>query len=127
MVQLKKETKKSFREYIKLQLYRHAQWLKWPATPGASADLQRWTVTEPYLDIRGGLLEGPFYTAERNELRFVDLDYEKVYFLDLAKGPSSMRVLHTESPIGYVSPLSSLSGPNDGKILHTDTHGLVDL
>lgn len=66
----------------------------------SEADIQRWTVTEPYLDIRGGLLEGPFYTPEHNELRFIDLDYEKVYFVDLAKGPSSMRVLHTESPIG---------------------------
>lgn len=78
----------------------------------SDADIQQWTVTEPYLDIRGGLLEGPFYTAERNELRFIDLDYEKVYFVDLAKGPSSMRVLHTESPIGYVSPLS---GQRTGK------------
>lgn len=69
----------------------------------SDADIQRWTVTEPYLDIRGGLLEGPFYTAERNELRFIDLDYEKVYFVKLAEGLNSMRVLHTESPIGYIS------------------------
>lgn len=90
----------------------------------SEADIQRWTVTEPYLDIRGGLLEGPFYTPERNELRFIDLDYEKVYFVDLAKGPSSMRVLHTESPIGYVSPLSAQI---TGKLLHTDTNCLFDL
>jgi hypothetical protein len=90
----------------------------------SDADFQRWTVTEPYLDIRGGLLEGPFYTAERNELRFVDLDYEKVYFVDLAKGPSSMRVLHTESPIGYVS---TLSGQITERLLHTDANCLFDM
>lgn len=92
--------------------------------PTSDADIQRWTVTEPYLDIRGGLLEGPFFTAERNELRFIDLDYEKVYFVDLAKGPSSMRVLHTESPIGYASPLS---GRITEKTLHTNTNCLFEI
>lgn len=87
-------------------------------TAASNANIQRWTVTEPYLDIRGGLLEGPFYTAERNELRFIDLDYEKVYFVDLAKGPSSMRALHTESPIGYAPSLPSRI---TRKIMHTDT------
>jgi hypothetical protein len=95
------------------------------ATSGTGNNIQRWTVTEPYLDIRGGLLEGPFYTAERNELRFVDLDYEKVCFLDLTKGPSSMRVLHTESPIGCVSPLSLAI--IFGGLLHTDTNCLIYL
>lgn len=90
----------------------------------SEGDIQRWTVTAPYLDIRGGLLEGPFYTTERNELRFVDLDYEKIYFVDLAKGPSSMRVLHTESPIGYVSPLS---GQITEKLLRTDANCLLDM
>ena len=58
------------------------------------------------------------------ELRFVDLDYEKVYFVDLAKGPSSMRVLHTESPIGYVS---TLSGQITERLLHTDANCLFDI
>lgn len=84
----------------------------------SNANIRRWIVTEPYLDIRGGLLEGPFYTAERNELRFIDLDYEKIYFVDLTKGPSSMRVLHTESPIGYASRLPSRI---TNRILHTDS------
>ncbi|KUL82699.1 hypothetical protein ZTR_09442 [Talaromyces verruculosus] len=92
----------------------------------SDADIQRWTVTEPYLDIRGGLLEGPFYTAERNELRFVDLDYEKVYFVDLAKGPSSTRVLHTESPIGVTADMIDDSG-NNTQIVVAAKHGFATM
>lgn len=58
------------------------------------------TLLQPYLDIRGGLLEGPFYTPARNELRFVDIDKAKVYFVDLAKGPSSLRVVSTGVAVG---------------------------
>lgn len=58
------------------------------------------TTLQPYLDIRGGLLEGPFYTPSRNELRFVDIDKEKIYFVDIAKGPSSLRAVSTNVCVG---------------------------
>jgi len=55
---------------------------------------------QPYLDIRGGLLEGPYYTPANNELRFVDIDHGKVYFLDMAAGPNSLTAISVDSPIG---------------------------
>ncbi|OKL56499.1 hypothetical protein UA08_08243 [Talaromyces atroroseus] len=96
----------------------------------SSSPIQQWT---PYLDIRGGLLEGPFYTPERNELRFVDLDYEKVYFLDLEQGPVSLRAVHTESPIGLHAKRNSVTADmiddsgNNVQIVVAAKHGFATL
>lgn len=58
--------------------------------------------SQPYVDVAGTLLEGPFYDEARNELRFVDIWEEKLYSLDLAQGPSSLRVIDTSTSIGCV-------------------------
>lgn len=58
---------------------------------------------QPYLDIPGTLLEGPFYNAAKNEFRFVDIWDQKLYHLDLAKGPESLKVIDTAASIGWVS------------------------
>lgn len=92
----------------------------------ASGAIKQWKVTEPWLNIRGGLLEGPFYTPERNELRFIDIDFEKVFFLDLAKGPDSLRVVHTESPIGVTADMIDDSG-NNTQIVVAAKHGFATL
>ncbi|KAF2088985.1 hypothetical protein K490DRAFT_38430, partial [Saccharata proteae CBS 121410] len=47
----------------------------------------------PYLDIQCGLGEGPYWEEATNTLRFVDIVKQKVYALDLTKGPSSLKVL----------------------------------
>ncbi|KAH8700192.1 putative calcium homeostasis protein Regucalcin [Talaromyces proteolyticus] len=96
------------------------------AVPSSGANLQKWTVTEPYLDIRGGLLEGPYYTPARNELRFIDIDHEKAYFLDLAKGPESLRVVSVNSPIGVTTDVADGSADNP-KILVAAKHGFATL
>jgi sugar lactone lactonase YvrE len=68
------------------------------------ASIPQWTVSEPYVDIPGTLLEGPYYDAARNEFRFVDIWEQKLYVLDLAKGPESLKTLDTSASIGCVSP-----------------------
>ncbi|KAL1989210.1 hypothetical protein VTN96DRAFT_3757 [Rasamsonia emersonii] len=87
--------------------------------------IQRWTVTEPYLDIRGGLLEGPFYTPARNELRFVDIDKAKVYFVDLAKGPSSLRVVSTGVAVGVTADVVDADAKD--QVIVAAKHGFATL
>lgn len=70
------------------------------------SEIQRWTVDEPYLDIAGTLLEGPFHDAAINELRFVDVWDHRLYRLDLAKGPDSLRVIETDAAIGVTANIA---------------------
>ncbi|KAL4899752.1 hypothetical protein BDW74DRAFT_107291 [Aspergillus multicolor] len=67
------------------------------------SSMQKWTVSEPYLPISGTLLEGPFHDKSRNEFRFVDIWEQKLYALDLTKGPESLRVLDTPESIGMTA------------------------
>ncbi|KAJ5294175.1 hypothetical protein N7508_008996 [Penicillium antarcticum] len=76
------------------------------------SEIQRWTVNEPYLDIPGTLLEGPYHDAANNEFRFVDIWDQKLYRLDLAKDPDSLRVIDTAASVGMRF--------NDGAV---DSHG----
>ncbi|KAJ6079152.1 hypothetical protein N7467_008905 [Penicillium canescens] len=70
------------------------------------SEIQRWTVNEPYLDIPGTLLEGPYHDAANNEFRFVDIWDQKLYRLDLAKGPDSLRVIDTAASVGVTANIS---------------------
>ncbi|KAJ5774072.1 hypothetical protein N7457_008968 [Penicillium paradoxum] len=67
------------------------------------SEIQRWTVNEPYLDIPGTLLEGPFHDVAKNEFRFVDIWDQKLYRLDLSKGPESLTVIDTEASVGVTA------------------------
>lgn len=49
--------------------------------------LQQWHVTEPYLHLRCGLGEGPYYEEQTRSLRFVDIKKKRVHAVDLAKIP----------------------------------------
>ncbi|KAF9888809.1 hypothetical protein FE257_008385 [Aspergillus nanangensis] len=66
----------------------------------SSSPFQKWTVSEPYLDIAGTLLEGPYYDEAKNELRFIDIWDQKLHALDLTKGPDSLKTLDTSASIG---------------------------
>lgn len=81
------------------------------------AEIKKYTVTEPYLDIACGLGEAPFFDASRNELRFVDIvkcklvchwesasetpadakSFALQHTLKLDQGPSS----HKEWPLNF--------------------------
>lgn len=52
---------------------------------------EHWNVTEPWLDLRCSLGEGPFFEAETNSLRFVDIKEKKIHSVSIIQGQSSLR------------------------------------
>ncbi|KAJ5812020.1 hypothetical protein N7474_008321 [Penicillium riverlandense] len=72
------------------------------------SSIQRWTVNEPYLDIAGTLLEGPYHDVANNEFRFVDVWEHKLYRLDLARGPESLRAIDTPTSVGVTANIADV-------------------
>lgn len=60
------------------------------------ADLQRWTVEEPWLDVRCLLGEGPFYEKKTNTVRFVDIKKKQLHRVSVAEGSSSLTTLQLD-------------------------------
>ncbi|KAJ5708355.1 hypothetical protein N7488_008156 [Penicillium malachiteum] len=71
------------------------------------SEIQKWTINEPYIDIAGTLLEGPYHDVAKNEFRFVDIWDHKLYRLDLAKGPDSLRTIDTTASIGVTANIAN--------------------
>jgi sugar lactone lactonase YvrE len=71
------------------------------------ASIQKWTVTEPYLDIHCGLGEAPYYEASRNHLRFVDIKNKRLHSVNLSIGPSSLTTLQLDMPVGVTADIES--------------------
>ncbi|KAJ5892673.1 hypothetical protein N7504_009364 [Penicillium tannophilum] len=71
------------------------------------SEFQKWTVNEPYIDIAGTLLEGPYHDVANNEFRFVDIWDHKLYRLDLAKGPESLKTIDTDAAIGVTANIAN--------------------
>ncbi|KAJ6017791.1 hypothetical protein N7451_001170 [Penicillium sp. IBT 35674x] len=71
------------------------------------SEVQKWTVNEPYIDIAGTLLEGPYHDVAANEFRFVDIWDHKLYRLDLAKGPESLKTIDTDAAIGVTANIAN--------------------
>ncbi|KAJ5175174.1 Calcium homeostasis protein Regucalcin [Penicillium canariense] len=89
------------------------------------SEIQRWTVDEPYLDIPGTLLEGPFHDAALNELRFVDIWEHKLYRLNLAQGPDSLKTIHTDAAIGVTANIAGEAEQN--QLIVGAKHGFARL
>ncbi|KAL4974854.1 hypothetical protein BDW66DRAFT_138720 [Aspergillus desertorum] len=87
--------------------------------------IQKWTVSEPYLEISGTLLEGPFYDNSRDELRFIDIWEQKLYTLSLAKGPESLKVLDTSESIGMTANIASGNDSQKNHIVAAAKHGFA--
>ncbi|KAL4804271.1 hypothetical protein BDV18DRAFT_142843 [Aspergillus unguis] len=87
------------------------------------SSIPRWTVTEPFLSISGTLLEGPFYDEKRNEFRFVDIWEQKLYALDLDKGPESLKSLDTSESIGMTSNIANANEDQKDHIIAAAKHG----
>ncbi|KAI4106983.1 MAG: hypothetical protein L6R37_001876 [Teloschistes peruensis] len=62
-------------------------------------ELQRWKVTEPYLHLRCGLGEAPYYEERSNTLRFVDIVKEKLHTVNVKEGPSSHKIINLDTAI----------------------------
>lgn len=72
------------------------------------SNFQRWTVTEPWLDIKCGLGEGPFYEAATNTLRFVDIINKRLHTVSLTQGPSSLKTLQLDMPVGVTADIEGV-------------------
>ncbi|KAL2403053.1 hypothetical protein ABEF93_007031 [Exophiala dermatitidis] len=84
-------------------------------------NVQEWTVKEAYYPSKCSLGEGPYYSPERHELRYMDINNNKLYVIDLAKGPDSVRIIDTKQPIGVTANIEGvdsseviLAGAKDG-------------
>ncbi|PYI04047.1 hypothetical protein BO78DRAFT_399248, partial [Aspergillus sclerotiicarbonarius CBS 121057] len=83
---------------------------------------------QPYVDVAGTLLEGPFHDKAKNEFRFVDIWEEKLYVLDLAQGPDSLKTLDTPAAIGVTANIANAGDSHKDQIVVAAKHGfaLVD-
>ncbi|KAI0200692.1 hypothetical protein F4808DRAFT_460513 [Astrocystis sublimbata] len=61
--------------------------------------LQEWHVTEPYLHLQSALGEGPYYEAETNSLRFVDIKKKRLHWVNLDAGPASATTVQLDTPV----------------------------
>jgi sugar lactone lactonase YvrE len=55
--------------------------------------LQSLTISQPWLNTRCSLGEGPFWEEETNTIRFLDIEKQKLMRVDLNKGPSSLETV----------------------------------
>lgn len=56
-------------------------------------ELQRWHVSEPYVETHCSLGEGPYYEPATNTVRFVDIIKQQLHTVSLTEGPSSLKTL----------------------------------
>lgn len=88
-------------------------------TPPIMADMKRYKITEPYLQLNCGLGEAPFWEESRNTLRFVDILKKKLHLVDLAKGPSS----HQQIDLDFsISTTADIEG-NDEEFIFGGKYG----
>lgn len=88
-------------------------------------DIQKWKITEPYLDLHCDLGEAPFHEATTNTLRFVDIKKRHLHAISLADGPSSLKTLQLDMPVGVTADIEGVN--NQSKILVGGKHGVAVL
>ncbi|KAI3392561.1 hypothetical protein diail_5503 [Diaporthe ilicicola] len=89
----------------------------------AGANLQEWTVDEPYLNIHCKLGEGPYYEKATNTLRWVDIFNHRVHTVSLTEGPESVKTVQLDTPVGVTADVEG-SDPQD-KILIGIKYGIA--
>ncbi|TKW48946.1 Cell growth-regulated protein [Colletotrichum tanaceti] len=72
------------------------------------APFQTWTAGEPYLNLHCGLAEGPYHEKEANVLRFVDIKKKQVHFVNLDRGPESLRTVQLDVPVGVTADIAGV-------------------
>jgi sugar lactone lactonase YvrE len=87
--------------------------------------IQKWTVTEPYINIHCALGEAPLYEAERNHLRFVDIKKKQLHVIDLAVGPESLKTIQLDVPVGVTADIEGVDSSE--KILVGSKYGVAIL
>jgi len=89
------------------------------------AEFQRWTVTEPYLNLHCSLGEAPYYEAEHHRLRFVDIKKHQLHVIDLTAGPDSLVTLQLDMPVGVTADIEGVDSRE--KILIGGKQGIAVL
>lgn len=74
----------------------------------SSSKIQKWEVTEPYLDLHCSLGEGAHYEESTNSLRFVDIKQRKLHTVDLSKGPSSLVTKEFTVPVCFTADIKGV-------------------
>ncbi|AEO69268.1 ae68128b-f1d3-4f83-afb8-e55294260b0f [Thermothielavioides terrestris] len=64
-----------------------------------SQEFQQWHASDPYLEPRCSLGEGPYYEPATNTLRFVDIIKKQLHTVSLAEGPSSLKTLQFDEAV----------------------------
>ncbi|KAF2454295.1 hypothetical protein BDY21DRAFT_400268 [Lineolata rhizophorae] len=83
--------------------------------------IKKYTVTEPYLETKCGLGEGPFWEESTNTLRFVDIVKQQIHVVDLTAGPTSHKVLaKLDISIGVTA---DIEGNGNGDFVFAGKHG----
>ena len=54
---------------------------------------------QPYIEMKCGLGEAPFYESDTSCLRFVDIVKEKLHIVEVNKGPSSLKNYDMGTPV----------------------------
>ena len=83
------------------------------------ADLKKYKITEPYLDLQGGLLEAPFWEKDSNTLRFVDIVKQKLHFVNPRAGPSSHKQWDLDFSVGTTADIQG----NDAELIFGGKRG----
>ena len=91
------------------------------------AEIKRYKITEPYLELNCGLGEAPFWEKSRDRLRFVDIVKKKLHTVNLSKGPSSHKEQGLDFSIGTTADIEGndeefvFGGKLGYGIMHRDT------
>lgn len=91
------------------------------------AEIKKYKVTEPYLDLNCSLGEAPFWEKSRDSLRFVDIVGKKLHTVNLSEGPSSHKQIDLEYSIGTTADIEGndeefiFGGKWGYGIMHRDT------
>ncbi|KAI1433583.1 hypothetical protein GGR50DRAFT_667755 [Xylaria sp. CBS 124048] len=72
------------------------------------SELQQWHVKEPYLHLHCALSEGPYYEAETNSLRFVDIKKHRVHWVQLDRGPASATTVQLDAPVTVTADIQGV-------------------
>ncbi|KAI0014084.1 SMP-30/Gluconolaconase/LRE-like region-domain-containing protein [Xylariaceae sp. FL0662B] len=70
--------------------------------------LQQWHVTEPYLHLRCGLGEGPYYEAATHSLRFVDIKKRRVHVVALNAGADAVQTIQLDTPVTVTADIEGV-------------------
>lgn len=71
-------------------------------------EILRWSVSEPYLNIHCALGEAPYYEEATHCLRFVDIKKRRLHVIDLSVGPSSLKTIQLDMPIGVTADIEGV-------------------